>query len=239
MRSLIIAFAIAVLAALSSADAGLIYSNDFEGSVGAEWSDPSTSVTPTGRRFLGIFGAQTISLTLNDVPAGQVDLAFDLFIINTWDGSQPIDPLSTPSHVVGPDVWDLSVASGPTLLHATFSVFDGTKAMHSFRDFPQSYPDDYPEGAHPARSGAAENDTLGYFEGDSVYRLSFSHAGGPLVLNFSGIFPPSDPEEWGIDNITVSAVPEPSGLVFAGLGLATLAGYVGWKLRAAGGTNRR
>ncbi|MFN0056485.1 MAG: hypothetical protein ACKV0T_30425 [Planctomycetales bacterium] len=215
MKFVTVACVMAVLCDWPTAEAGSVYCNDFEGVVGAEWSEQSTSVTTSGRRFLGVFGAQTVSLAIATVPAGTVNLAFDLFVINTWDGNQFTDPLSTPTHVVGPDVWELSLASGTTLFHATFSVFDGTKAMHSFRDFPQSYPDDYPEGTNPARTGASENDTLGYFEGDSVYRLAFSfaHAGGPLDFNFSGLFPQGDPEEWGVDNILVSAVPEPSSFV--------------------------
>lgn len=33
-----------------------LYSNDFEQAAGAEWSDPTLSVTPSGRQFLGEFG---------------------------------------------------------------------------------------------------------------------------------------------------------------------------------------
>jgi hypothetical protein len=45
--------------------AQIIYSNGFEGSVGTEWSQTTTSVTPVGARaFLGEFGLgnQTVSL---------------------------------------------------------------------------------------------------------------------------------------------------------------------------------
>jgi hypothetical protein len=38
-----------------------VYSNDFEGVVGPEWSNTSTDVTPKGaRRFLGRFGNDAI-----------------------------------------------------------------------------------------------------------------------------------------------------------------------------------
>ena len=80
-------------------------------------------------------------------------------------------------------------------------------------------------------SVGAEDDLfgeLGYFEGDSVYSMSFSflHT-GPLTVNFSGDFPAVDPEEWGIDNVTVQAtvIPEPSSLIvwsFIGLSVATI-----------------
>ncbi len=192
----------------------VIYENDFESSAGPEWSNPSISVTPVGgRQFLGPLGAGTTSLSLNGIPDNQaVTVIFDLYIINTWDGSQLIDPLSEPLHTVGPDVWSLDVGGGAPLINTTFSVFDGTKAMHSFRNYPQAFPGNYPADSFAARSGAVENDTLGYFEGDSVYDLSFTfdHTSGPLVLNFIGTFPAVDPEQWGIDNLLVTAVPEPS-----------------------------
>ena len=48
-------------------DAGApLYSNDFEGTIGAEWSTTATDVTPIGdRRFLGQFGNDTVTLTLD------------------------------------------------------------------------------------------------------------------------------------------------------------------------------
>ena len=103
------------------------------------------------------------------------------------------------------------------MINTTFSVFDGTKEMHSFRNYPQAFPGTYPADSFPARTGAVENDTLGYFEGDSVYHLSFefTHSTGSLTLNFTGTFPAVDPEEWGIDNIVVTAVPEPSTFLLA------------------------
>jgi hypothetical protein len=174
-----------------------------------------------------MLGGGTTSLTLNGVPDGQaVSLSFDLFIINTWDGSQSVDPLSDPIHSVGPDVWSFSADGGAPLLSTTFSVFDGTKSMHSFRNYPQAYPGSYPADSFPARSGAAENVSLGYFEGDSVYHLAFNfnHTSGPMVLNFAGAFPVVDPEEWGIDNIVVS-VPEPSSITLVA---SAWFGFVFW-----------
>lgn len=216
-----------------SADAGFIYSNDFQGAMGGEWSKVSFSTTPVGnRRFLGIFGNETVQLTLDGVQNHQlITLSFDLLVIQTWDGSQLVDPLSSPLHTVGPDIWSVGVEGEPELLSTTFSVIDGTKAMHSFRDFPQAFPGLYPTDSFKARTGAAENDTLGYFEGDSVYSLSFNfeHVSGPLVLNFSGNFPQGDPEEWGLDNVAVTGetiIPEPSILTLLATGSLCLVG--GW-----------
>lgn len=182
----------------ASPAAAQIYVNDFEGAVGSEWSNNSTDITPTGARtFLGQFGNQTVSLTLASVPACNVTVSFELFLIQSWDGNG--------DHCCGPDVFDVSVGGGPELLHTTFSnVGDDNTA--------QAYPDAYPGGVNSSGSGAAESNTLGYsFWGDSVYNLSFiiAHAGGPLVLNFSasGLQGIGD-ESWGLDNVLVNCLPD-------------------------------
>jgi hypothetical protein len=144
---------------------------------------------------LGQFGNQTVSLSLASVAAGDVTVTFELFIIHSWDG-----------HADGPspDIWDLSVGGGPTLLHTTF-------ATHSPRL--QAYPDKFIAFAtppfNPPHTGAAEINSLGfpdYFGTGDVYNLSFTfaHAGGPLVLNFSasGLQGLGD-ESWGLDNVLV------------------------------------
>ncbi|MBI1923618.1 leucine-rich repeat domain-containing protein [Candidatus Poribacteria bacterium] len=146
-----------------------------------------TDTTPVGaRRFLGQFGNGTVRLTLTNLPPHtSVTVSLDLFIIQSWDGNDT---------TYGPDIWELNVTDGPTLLHTTFSV-----------GFWQAYPDAYPGGDHPARTGAAENDTLGY-TGDSVYQLNFTfpHTASSLALNFSafGLQSLGD-ESWGLDNVAV------------------------------------
>lgn len=208
-----------------------VYSSDFELPPGPEWSDPRTATTLGGRNFLGIFGQGGVTLSLGTLPtAVPIEVTLDLLVINTWDGSQLIDPLSEPEHQVGPDLWSVELLGGPTLFSSTFSVFDGTKAMHSFRSFPQSYPGNYPDSLFLARSGAVENDTLGYFEGDSVYSLTFDFLApaGETVLDFNGLFPLVDPEEWGLDNVQVIAVPEPASLTLLLIGAA---GLVCWRGR--------
>jgi hypothetical protein len=180
--------------------------------VGSEWSNSSTDVTPSGgRRFLGQFTNDTVRLTLDNLPAHtQAVLSFDLFILKTWDGND---------NVFGPDHWGLRVVGGNTLLDTTFSQYDSLK---------QAYPDWYPGGNHPAHTGAAEINTLGYTfrDGDSVYNLSFAfpHSGSSLAFEFWGSGLQSmDDESWGLDNVSVNAVPEPAtmqllvGAAIAGL----------------------
>lgn len=190
-----------LLAGMESLGAVWQYTQDFEGVVGAEWSRQQIDVTPVGqRRFLGRFGNDTVSLTLSSLPPHQaVTVSLDLFIINSWDAHGPVN-------VGGPDVWDLSVAGGPTLLHTTFS---NTGYANPF----QAYPDNYPGADHPAGTGAVESNTLGY--GDAVYHLifTFQHRASGLSLNFTGQgLQELWDESWGVDNVSVALSPPDGGL---------------------------
>lgn len=177
-----------------------VYSYDFEGAVGAEWSPAHTSVTPSGRGFLGEFGAETVTLTLNDLPPHlAVTLSFDFYAIRSWDGNRTFNEEGDP---VGPDRFEVSVDDGPTLLDTTFANNGDL----------QAYPGAYPEAAYPAHSGASEVNTLGYtfFEEavpfDAVYKLrfTFQHSGATLQVKFSGIgLQELDDEAWGLDNVVV------------------------------------
>jgi hypothetical protein len=186
------------------------YSHNFEGAVGTEWSSASTDITPSGRRFLGQFGNETVTLTLACLPAhASVSVSFDLFLIRSWDGNVVFNPAEGIE--VGPDVWDVSVAGGPTLLHTTF-------ANWTWSNYRQAYPGTFPGGDYAPRTGAAENNSLGYevryeassFPLDSVYHLTlnFPHTAGSLGMNFSaaGLQILSD-ESWGLDNVEVRFTP--------------------------------
>jgi hypothetical protein len=78
-------------------------------------------------------------------------------------------------------------------------------------------------GDHPAETGATEIDTLGYTidygaplgvrAADSVYHFMFSlpHTANAVTFNFSALgLEALSNESWGIDNVRVVAVPEPS-----------------------------
>ncbi len=197
----------------------VVYTNNFEGTVGPEWSNRTTSLTPNGaRRFLGRFGSQTTTLTLSNLPAHtNLSVLFDLFIILTMDGN-------APGHSEwGPDLWRLSVEGGPTLIQTTFSNFQGEWGYR----FEQAFPDTSPGGQNPALTGATEIDTLGYIfvvgsAMDSVYRLTFTfpHTASTLKLHFSGTlienFVPTtavNGESWGLDNVKVeiqNIIPPPT-----------------------------
>lgn len=187
-----------------------VYSNGFEGSIGPNWSNDTNDTTPgtaehSPDRFLGQFYADdSVVLTINNLPSHtELTVSFDLYIIKTWDGIS--------SGYVQPDIWDLSVSGGSTLLHTTFGNYVGIRR--------QSYPGTYPGGDYESRTGAAENNTLGFtFEDsgikDSVYSFegaesfTFSHSGDSVSLVFSSDIGDINPNEesWGIDNVEVSII---------------------------------
>jgi hypothetical protein len=173
----------------------------------------TNTVSPNrSQQFLGLFGGprignpsnpgynhtrvdQTIKLALTNLPPHTaLTLAFDLYLIRSWDGNSP---------AYGPDRFRLSVEGGPVLLDTTFSNNPKTAADGSFQDYP--IPNSAPW------SGAAATNMLGYddFFRDSTYRLqySFPHAATNVAILFSSsLFEGKGitDEAWGLDNVRVS-----------------------------------
>lgn len=171
----------------------------------AGWSSNDVSETPVGgRHYLGEFGNETVTLNVN-LPANTsvVVLAFDLFVIGGWDG------------VASPALFDFTIDGSNTLALTTFS--------NSAQD-PQNYPNPYLGGDVPARTGAVENNTLGYGGfGDSVYNFFYflPHGGGAFSMSFtvSGLSQDIEAASWGLDNVDVCAIiPEPGSLSLLSLG---------------------
>lgn len=190
-----------------------VYYADFESDVGSEWSEGITDVTLVGnRRFLGQFGNQTISLNLSNLPEhASVTIAFDLFVIESWDGSDCAG--------CAPDIWELSVPGGPPLLRTTFSNVEG----NDIQAFPGTFPDDH----YPRRTGAAETNTLGYYAyGDAVYYLTFTfpHTADFVRVDFSATtidFQEEWRESWGLDNVRVSVGAPPTNSLYVKTSLAS------------------
>lgn len=203
----------------------VVHQSDFEGDVSPQWSSAATDVTPLGsRRFLGQFGNDAVTLTLPaaSIPAGATRLALslDLLVIRTWDGNHN-------GGGSGPDRWTLT-AGGATLLDTTFSNDHPNSGFAG-----QAYPGAFGSGQFAPRTGAAENDTLGFeFPGvgvmDSVYELDFTfdYTGGDVVITFAGaLTTPGDDESWGLDNVAVTAI-SPVPPQFSGVtGLTGVQGY--------------
>ena len=140
-------------------------------------------------------GGNPLATRINHAAAS---VMFDQFVIRSWDGNSTTD---------GPDVWELNVAGGLKLLHATFNNGLGSSASAG-----QSYPGTHPGVTNAPGTGAIEFDSLGYSvsgfgPADSVYEhvYSFTHTAETLVLNFSasGLGPTLADESWGLDNVRV------------------------------------
>lgn len=184
----------------------IVYQQDFETTSDtlSEWSLPHIAVTPIGnRRYLGDFGApgttidnaEQETLSLAGLPThSKLHIQFDLFVLGSWDGNAPN----------GPDIWRAAVRGGATLVNATFS---NTPPEAPNR---QSYPSDTLDINNPSRSGAIENNALGYlWQGnilDSVYHfdLEIDHTAANIQLDFGAILTSGFEEAWGIDNVIVS-----------------------------------
>ncbi|MAF11382.1 hypothetical protein CMK11_13110, partial [Candidatus Poribacteria bacterium] len=169
--------------------------DDFQAGANPLWTNPTTTTAPAdaGRGFLGQFTSETVSLPLSDIPThSEVTLSFDLYLLNSWDGSGG----------AGPDRITVT-ADETTLLDSTFSnVTNGSS--NAF----QSYPASYGGGTNAARTGAVEANTLGgTFYGDSVYEFTytFAHSDSALQIDFSASGLESiGNESWGLDNVVVT-----------------------------------
>jgi hypothetical protein len=176
---------------------GLVYHEDFEDGAGVEWSQSQTDTAPNGQKFLGQFGVESVDLNLNNLPAhSQLQISFNLYIIRSWDGNDPLH---------GPDFWGFGLAGQTPLLYTTFSNWAGQN---------QAYPDGYPGGDQPAQSGAVMVGALGYlfdrWQQDAVYHIEMliTHNEESLELAFfaEGLQILGD-ESWGLDDFEVNALP--------------------------------
>lgn len=240
-----------------SSHATTVYLNEFQGTIGTEWTTTAASGIHTAsaplvdyggdRLFLGEYGNDTLTLSLGGLTAHTtVTVSFSLYLIRSWDGNDTDVVNGDP---LGPDLWSLGVAGGPTLLSATFS--NGNPAGQSYSPFPGAlscntgYNAVYPAGTYNPMTGAAECYSLGYKftdpivtdeSMDSVYNFSFmfAHNASDLALNFSatGLQGLAD-ESWGLDNVQVevSAVPVPAAVWLFGSGLLGLIGMARRKVQ--------
>jgi hypothetical protein len=95
--------------------ASIVFADDFEGGAQANWSEQSTdrSATANFSEFSGRFNNSNQSLNLSGLSAGQTyTLSFDLYAIDSWEGSE--------ANYYGPDLIDVSV-DGVSLLRETVS----------------------------------------------------------------------------------------------------------------------
>lgn len=191
---------------------------------------------------------ETISLTLSNLTTGtKYDVDFDLLIRSSWDGA---------AGSFGPDGWYFS-ANGTKLVNTIFSNGSngafGDPSPNVGAYSPQRYSDTFftspGDGTNDVNrftgSDASRSDNSPYTNGYAIYW--FGHGTGNPDLNFTATSTSATlvwartsgstddaGENWSIDNISISAVPEPAS---AGV---MLLGLVGCALRRsrAGRTRR-
>jgi hypothetical protein len=220
-RSVVISAAVLMsAAAVSTARGGTsVYSNDFEKGVGKEWSADKIEISPKdNRHFLGGFTTDKLTLKLQKLPKHKyVRISMSLYIMSTWDGNATV---TSRGDTVGPDYFRMGIEGGATLVDATFSNMDFESRTVPAEANTQSYPSVLPGEVFPAKTGAAESNTLGFewasdrinHPVDSVYKLNFviPHEQAEIQFNFQGAegLAPGDDECWGIDDIKVEALDE-------------------------------
>jgi PEP-CTERM motif len=220
----------AALALAGSAQAQIVFSNDFETTLAGFSTDALTNhpntADPAGAtsRFLGLFSDNTATtLTLTGlVPGDLYDLTLDLLVKGSWDGNDG---------TFGPDVWRV-LADGGVLVETTFSNVEGSN--QSFAPGSSIGVADYAPGTGAEFANA---DVYGIFDGYSLYKfdgvsnpqIEFTAASDTVTLTFEGQnLQGINDESWGIDNVTVTgqgqsnAIPEPGTLALVGLGALAL-----------------
>ncbi len=208
-RPIALLFTVAVAAVPVSAD--VIYQTDFENGAGPQWNG-NVVVTELAAftRYLGRYSGTDMAGLAG--PAAPVSLlgpgesflytvTFDLYAIDSWDGSEPTQgPDAMRVYVNGTKFFDETIANQHTL--------------QSFR----------PPDIGPIQLGYHQ------FFPDSIYRgieVPFTAPGATsLSIKFWGnVLQGMGDESWGIDNVSVSysVVPAPGAAALLGLaGLAAL-----------------
>jgi hypothetical protein len=211
-KSLFLAIASAILLIINSAQATVIYSNDFENGTGSEWSSNRIGYDNDTSHFLGRLGNDTVTLSLTGIPThDSITVNFDLILWDSWDGENTR---------WGKDYQGLQ-ADNTQVYEYTFSNFSQTN---------QTNPDLSRQLYGKFGGNQRWQDSLyeNYNDG-----FTFDHTASTLTLSFYGRHLQGlQDESWSLDNIRVSTggsgqtapVPEPATMLLFATGLAGLVG---------------
>lgn len=187
-----------------------VYFNDFEANNLLNITSGSIE-TYNGTHVLGRYNNGGFDLKLNDLPKHKlIEISFDLYIHDSWDGNK------TGKGIDGPDIWKLMV-DGNVYINTTFANVDCAGA-----DFcpTQSYPQDYPNFNHNAKSGASNPNLPGVCSlkgkpgGTSLYKITrtIEHTNSSLLMQCrdqllqTNASDPKCDESWSVDNIRIKAI---------------------------------
>jgi len=175
----------ATLNIFDNADGKVIYTNDFESTIGSEWSVTTNDNTYPSifSRFLGRFNSSNSQVTLNTIVGNLYLLEFDLYALDSWDGNNEND------------FFNVSI-NNQQVFHETLT--NNLGYTQTFR--------------LPDTGGIGTN--LGFVSdySDSIYRkipLVFTATQTTTQIQFSDshIYTAGlNDESWGIDNVKVTGV---------------------------------
>lgn len=213
-------FAFVVFGFMNPVDAGLVYSNDFDGNV---QTSAGTTVNISGGTTSGggitdsqgydakpFFGGDFWRITapndvlefdLSNLPShGSVSVCFSLAMMDSWDGTNT---------QYGPDIINVAILDGTTQIAGLSEAYFGGNAPSTGVD-----------------SIVVQNEQLGFNNGtqswwnDDGYRMCFNdltHSSGDLTLRFwaSGAgFQGGNDESFAIDELMITATPEPTSVAY-------------------------
>ena len=211
LLAVILAFFLLGSCAKSTSGEVEIYNNDFESGTLSGLTNGIVS-SYNGGKVLGFYNNSQVVLSISDLPEhALVDISFDLYIHDNWDGNSQIQ-----DNITGPDIWGMKV-DNKTYINTTFSNNDCTPGYFCP---PQSYPSEYPNFNHNPKSGASKTDLPGVCSkagnpnGSTLYKIhkSISHSEKALLLQFQDkliqkdVDDPKCDESWSIDNIKIKVI---------------------------------
>lgn len=178
--------------AIQAALQNLVFTDTFDTTPRSdEWSDGAVITSTLGVTYLGDFGGNdSLRLVLEDLPPHKMAIVnFDLFVIGPWQGNTVIPPN-------GVGRWQFGMTGITPVIDTTFCNIDACQ---------QAYPENYPSGDNPWRTGASGSDELG-FPGvvDTRYHFSIPllHSSDILDILFASFDLPQD-AMWGLENVQV------------------------------------
>src|SRR3989338_2781339 len=220
-QHLVLAFAFVVLSMSQVIGQTVYFSEDFESGGRPEWSlSPCPlRINETrwgGRHYQGPYGCMgegcrdgwnMTCLWLSSLPAHtKVRVSFDLYVMGSWDGNGPN---------YGGEMFEFQLPGDPPNIQSLHTNFSNTENHQAYPGGcpppcipipPDSCTGD-PCDDYPPRTGATENNTLGYeFTGgdgvyhesmDSVYHFTFEvpHTSSRVQLHFGSEYLQPFPDE--------------------------------------------